>query len=80
MTTDTPQRNPAMTDTPEQIAASTPAKPEPAKAWGIINYGGGLMSIAFMHKTHAEIDRLNRWPGEPGKSRVIPVTITPDGE
>ena len=51
-------------------------KPEPVSAWGVINYAGNLMSIAFMHKTHAEIDRLNRWPGEPGKSRVIPVTIT----
>jgi len=55
-------------------------KPEPVSAWGVINYAGNLMGIAFMHKTHAEIDRLNRWPGEPGKSRVIPVTITAKDE
>jgi len=55
-------------------------KPEPVKAWGVINYGGGLMGNAFKHKTHAEIDRLNRWPGEPGLSRVIPVRIVPEVE
>ena len=52
------------------------------KAWGVINYAGGLMPLAFMTKTAAEIDRLNRWPGMPGASRVVRVTviISPEAE
>lgn len=63
-----------MTDTP------APAKPEPVKAWGIINYGGGLMQQAFMSKKDAQIDLLNRWPNGGGKTAIVRVTITPDGE
>jgi len=51
-------------------------KLEPVKAWGIINYGGGLMNIAFTSKAKAKIDLLSRWPNAGGECRVIPVTIT----
>jgi hypothetical protein len=64
----------------DQRNESTPAKPEPVKAWGVLNYAGSLMWRAFQSKHEAEADRAMRWPLDPGMSRVIPVTITPDGE
>lgn len=60
---------------------STPAKLEPMKAWGVIDYGGGLMPLAFWTENEATIEMMKRWPHrDGGKCRVIPVTITPDGE
>ena len=56
-------------------------KVEPVKAYGIINYGGGLMPLAFWNENDAAIEMMKRWPlRDNGKCRVIPVVITPEGE
>lgn len=62
-----------MTDTPN----------EPAKAvdaWGLTNYAGELMPLAFWGETDAHFESVRRWPSDRGQSRVIPVTITPKGQ
>jgi hypothetical protein len=57
------------------------SKPYPVKAWGATDFAGNLMPIACFSQNDAEIESLKRWPMPArGQSRVIPVTITPEGE
>jgi len=75
-----------MSDTPYTIAApatvyaSTPAKPEPVKAWAIVGVNGGqILDIALAGTPQIRMI-MQIQKDDPDQFRIVTGTFTPDGE